>query len=85
MRIELFQSWLKSEMGLQKKSAGDVVSRINRVKKITELNLENSYEDIIAQLDNNEEFKKLSVFVQPQIKRAISLYQKFWQEQVENR
>jgi hypothetical protein len=79
---ELFREWLKSDRGLQEKSARDVVSRIRRVTKmINEINLENSYEDILHNLNNNEEFKSLSVYVQPQIKRAVSLYQDFLQDQ----
>ncbi|WHY01324.1 hypothetical protein [Neobacillus sp. DY30] len=77
MELELFKLWLKESKGMQEASAKDVVSRIRRALKITEINFEKTNEESISELVNSPEFNELSVFVQSQLKRAITLYQEF--------
>jgi uncharacterized protein YabN with tetrapyrrole methylase and pyrophosphatase domain len=80
MDLDLFKDWLAKNTGLKGKSVRDVISRLRRVEKIIDLNLDATYEQILEELDKNEEFSNLTPFVKPQIKRAVKLYKKFVQE-----
>ncbi|MDR6125205.1 hypothetical protein QFZ87_004802 [Bacillus sp. SLBN-46] len=80
MELDLFKEWLEKNTGLKGKSVRDVISRLKRVEKIIDLNLNATYEQILEELDKNEEFSNLTTYVKPQIKRAVKLYKKFVQE-----
>lgn len=75
----LFKQWLEEHKGLKERSARDVTYRIKRVEKL-DVDLEDSYEHIVENLDKNEDFNQYSTYVKPQIKRAIKLYKDFIQE-----
>lgn len=85
MKIEIFRNWLCNDRGLKETSAKDVISRLKRVDKIIIFNKEESYEKIIKNLDENDDFIKFSVFVKPQIKRAVKLYKEFLDEESTNK
>jgi hypothetical protein len=80
MEFGLFRKWLEDYKGLKQKSAGDVISRLKRVNKLIEVDSAAPYEKILLSLENNEEFKNLSLFVKPQLRQAIKLYKEFIQE-----
>lgn len=80
MEFDLFKHWLMYDKGLMKKSAGDIVSRVKRVNKLIDIEPSVSYESIVISLENNEEFRKLSTFVKPQLKHSIKLYKEYIQE-----
>ena len=67
--------WLIEKKGYSKRSAQDVESRINRVKKI--LGVEKITEKTIKKLEENESFKELSVSIKSQMRVAIRIYLEF--------
>lgn len=80
MELDSFKEWLINEKGLKTRSARDVASRARRVNKVIDIDINSPYETIVATLDKNEEFNKFSVYVKPQIKRAVKLYKEFQQK-----
>lgn len=71
-----FQQWLIDAKNYKNKSASDVISRINRVKtfiRIPELIDDN----VILSLNENQDFKKLSVSVRSQLRRALRLLREY--------
>lgn len=72
-----FKKWLREKQGLSEKSAKDVLSRLNRVKKYIKLAKQLPSEEIIFKMGQNQEFKRLSMTVRSQLRRAIRLAKKF--------
>lgn len=68
-----FREWLHENKNLSDKARGDVVSRLKRAAKIYPIPNEPDAHYIFT-LEQAEEFKKLSVSVRSQMKRAVSLY-----------
>ena len=76
MELEKFRKWLIEVIGYKKKTAGDVVSRIHRVRKM--INLPEQIEPILMfQLQQNEDYRKLSHSVKSQLKKALLLLSEF--------
>jgi hypothetical protein len=75
---EAFRKWLCTEVGLQNRSAGNVVSRLKRAQ-----NFVNVFDDVcdndelIFKMTRNPDFKSLTNTVQSQLKRAVLLYREF--------
>ena len=66
-----FKDWLENNTDLSPRSLKDVVSRVKRADKILTFFDEPIYQ---FYLNNKEEYKKLSVTIRSQIKRAVNLY-----------
>jgi hypothetical protein len=72
-----FQSWLVKTKGMQLKSARDVVSRFRRTSQYLDDTQGKKAEQAIFEMTQNEDFKRLSLFVRSQLKRAIRLHDAF--------
>lgn len=75
-----FKEWLKINTSYSVSVVSDISSRIKRADRMLEWNEEDIYQYRLEQLD---EYKKLSVSVRSQIKRAVKLYSEFWLSQKE--
>jgi len=72
-----FQYWLTNSVGLQLKSARDVVSRVRRASKYVDLDLEIGNDKLIDLLQKNPAYEKLSMYVRSQLRRAVLLYREY--------
>ena len=72
-----FQSWLRAKAGLSQKSARDVVSRLRRVARYVDVPDRSSYDEMAYKLSANPQYKRSSVFVRSQLKRAVRLLSDF--------
>ncbi len=68
----MFVDWLKTTKSFTAKSAQDASSRLKRVQKL--INSEKIEADILEKLENNTEFKTLSMYVKSQLRRTTKLY-----------
>lgn len=75
-----FKNWLTENTSYSSPVISDTVSRAKRADKILEWSGEDVYQFRLEQL---EEYKKLSVSVRSQIKKAVKLYSEFWLSQKE--
>ena len=75
-----FKNWLTENTSYSPPVISDTVSRVKRADKILEWSGEDVYQFRLEQL---EEYKKLSVSVRSQIKKAVKLYSEFWLSQKE--
>lgn len=69
-----FKEWLKKEKGYSEKSARDVQSRL---KRATTFLKDKEKENPIAELENINEFKALSISVKSQLRKSIKLHNEF--------
>lgn len=70
-----FREWLIKEKKYSVRASRDVQSRLKRALLLSgekEITLE-----IIAKIEANTEFKRLSMSVKSQIRRAVKLYQEY--------
>lgn len=74
---EIFRNWLIDNKRINKKVAGDILSRANRASKIINLDDVNSTAHLISDLISNIKFQSLTVSVRSQIKRSVILYREF--------
>ena len=74
---EFFRGWLIEHKKINRKVAGDILSRVNRASKIIDVNDLNSTAHLISDLISSVEFKVLTVSVRSQIKRSVILYREF--------
>lgn len=72
-KLDELQQWLIKTEKFTAKSAGDVCSRVRRVRSLLQLKGTESYNVVLSRLDDSKEFARLSVFVKAQLKRAIRL------------
>jgi hypothetical protein len=72
-----FRIWLKRNTKLSDKAAGDVVSRLARIEKITPIHTQRSAEDFLFNLGKKAEYTELSRDVRSQLKRAYTFYCEF--------
>lgn len=77
MELNGMKQWLETIKGYKERSARDVLNRIKRVKKLTNISLDSPYDQIINSLEDNEEFKQLSVYVKSHLRTAIKYYKEF--------
>ena len=77
MENNAFLSWLIKKKRLKKKSAGDVRSRLKRVKKFVNLTTKSNAEQIVDKLNSNKSFCRLSMTVKSQMRIAVKLYFKY--------
>lgn len=73
----LFKDWLIKNKKLAPRSAGNVLSHLNRVSSIIKMDCSESPNKIIFELSEKKNFKTLSVSVRSHLKRAIKLYLNF--------
>jgi len=73
MEMNNFREWLINYKKIQNKYAGDVLSRLNRVFKITgSTNI-----TLDSKMLTNEHIKEFSIPVRSQLKRAIALWDEY--------
>ena len=75
-----FKNWLIANTSYTSSVISDTVSRAKRADKILEWSDDDVYQFRLEQL---EEYKKLSISVRSQIKKAVKLYSEFWLSQKE--
>ena len=80
VNVEMFKAWLKSNTTYSEAVISDTISRVKRADKILEWNDEETY---IFYLEQQEQYKGLSVSVRSQIKKSVMLYRSFRTEQSE--
>lgn len=73
-----FKNWLMKNTDYSTPVVSDIVSRVKRADKIFEWNEEDVYQYRLEQL---EEYKKITVSVRSQIKKAVKLYSEFRKNQ----
>lgn len=73
--------WLVVEKQMGIRSAKDVLSRCGRVYRM--LNADTLDENSLELLQQNEEFKKSSMFVKSQLKRTVTLCLEFMKKEKE--
>lgn len=78
-----FHSWLMQVQGYQNRTAGNVISRLHRVKRILHgVDPLGQPQDIIQKLELADEYAQTSSSVRSQIKKAIRLrYDYLWKKQ----
>lgn len=77
---EDFKKWLIENTSYSLPVISDTVSRMRRADRILEWSGEDVYQ---FRLEQMEEYKKISVSVRSQIKKAVKLYFDFWVSQKE--
>ena len=80
VNVEMFKAWLKSNTTYSEAVISDTISRVKRADKILEWNDEETY---CFYLEQQEQYKGLSVSVRSQIKKSVMLYRSFRTEQSE--
>ena len=80
VNVEMFKAWLKSNTTYSEAVISDTISRVKRADKILEWNDE---ENLLFYLEQQEQYKGLSVSVRSQIKKSVMLYRSFRTEQSE--
>jgi hypothetical protein len=71
MKDMSFEQWLISVKQMSNRSARDVISRQNRVKKI--IASDTIKEDTLELLMANEQFQQLTMYIKSQLKRTVVL------------
>ena len=80
VNVEMFKAWLKSNTTYSEAVISDTISRVKRADKILEWNDEETY---FFYLEQQEQYKGLSVSGRSQIKISVMLYRSFRTEQSE--
>lgn len=76
-----FCQWLREHTQYQSRVQSDIASRVKRANSILPLpDRSDSY--YIYQLQHNEEYKALSTSVRSQIKKAVTLYFEYLDENI---
>lgn len=71
MNISKFKQWLISNTTYSNRVISNIVSRLNRADRMHPVYPEEVY---LFELEHTEDFKKLSVTVKSQIRKAVKLY-----------
>jgi DNA (cytosine-5)-methyltransferase 1 len=74
--VNNFSAWLYERHSFSQPAVKDTISRINRCNKILPVNLENINEYVL-QLESTDIFKAFSSSVKSQLKRALTLYNEY--------
>lgn len=74
--VEKFKRWLKTKTDYSERTISDVISRIKRSDKILNVDTDD-FRKYIYNLEITTEFNKLSPSVKSQMKKSISIYEKF--------
>lgn len=77
MNYQEFYEWLKCNRGMGDRSSKDVISRLKRVVKISNLNSNNLEMLTINNLESSKDYSCLSIYIKSQLKRAVILYNEF--------
>ena len=76
-KTDSFKTWLKQNTKLGDRAIKDVVSRLKRAKNYVDIGKEKNAKNLISQMDDNPNFRALSITVQSQLRRAIRLYTQY--------
>ena len=76
MRNDNFINWLIEVKKYQKKTAHDIESRVNRVRKIVN-NTDIKDDNMISALQQKEKYINLSSSVRCQLKKAMKLFNEY--------
>ena len=71
MNISKFKQWLISNTTYSNRVISNIVSRLNRADRMHPVYPEEVY---LFEIEHTEDFKKLSVTVKSQIRKAVKLY-----------
>lgn len=74
MKIVEFKKWLISNTTYSNRVVSNIISRLNRADRIHPVRAEEIY---LFELEHIEAFKKLSVSVRSQLRKAVRLYIEF--------
>lgn len=74
--VNNFSAWLYERHSFSQPAVKDTISRINRCNKILPVNLKNINEYVL-QLESTDVFKAFSSSVKSQLKRALTLYNEY--------
>lgn len=74
MKIVEFKKWLISNTTYSNRVVSNIISRLNRADRIHPVRAEEIY---LFELEHIEAFKKLSVSVRSQLRKAVKLYIEF--------
>lgn len=77
VKTDEFKEWLKKNTTYTDAVISDTVSRVKRADNCLEIYNEDVYQ---FYLEKDEHYRTFSVAVRSQIKKAVSLYQKFLNE-----
>ena len=70
-----FIEWLQKEKNYKKRSARDVVSRLNRAKKI--LGSEGKPVVTLEMIEKSDDFKDLTTCVKSHLRKSLKLYDEY--------
>ena len=76
--FSMFSEWLEETKNFTVKAAMDATSRLKRVQRL--IDSEKIESDVVSKLENNDEFKSLSVTVKSQLRRTARLYLEYLQK-----
>jgi hypothetical protein len=76
-REQEFRGWLERNLQLGDRARGDIVSRAKRAAGLVNLTTAKSDSELAYRLSEAREFKKLTMTVRSQVKRAATLYRQF--------
>ncbi len=71
MNISEFKQWLFTNTTYSNRVVSNTISRLNRADRMHPVRPEEVY---LFELEHTEDFKKLSVTVKSQIRKAVKLY-----------
>lgn len=72
-----FRRWLEMELGLTRRSAGDVVSRVKRIIGFEDPLVVGSEAELRFRLEGHRGYRDLPASIRSQLKRAAVLYRQF--------
>lgn len=75
--LEYFREWLSDTHGFNERSAGSVLSRLKRTRKLLGNRRFSDHRDAAHELNKNPDFGVLSPSVRSQLRRALELYEEF--------
>jgi DNA (cytosine-5)-methyltransferase 1 len=75
--LDHFREWLSAQHQFNDRSAGNVLSRLKRTRKLLGGRRFEDYRDAAHELRKHKEYAELSVSVRSQLKRALELFSEF--------
>jgi hypothetical protein len=79
-----FKQWISQTHGYTDKTVRDVVSRLNRVRKLVKLTANDSQESILDMLEKNNKFKSCGYSVKSQLRKSVKLHFEFLESNKNN-
>lgn len=75
MDYQSFYNWLITEKAMNTRSAKDVISRCKRICNM--LSADTITVDSLDELNSNEQFCELTMFIKSQLRRAVALWNEY--------